>query len=351
MNMKKTLPLCALATALLLTACSNGTPQTSPQTTSTPELSAPSTGGAAVRTGLSLVADVSSSTAANGEIDGIAQSDVTVVAVTLDDEGVIGQCVIDGIRARVVFDDEGDLETDRATRFASKNELETTYGMKAASSIGREWNEQAAALAQYAVGKTVEELKGMALNEKGQPTDADLSSSVTMSVAGLVEGIAAAANNADYRGARSGDRLTLACMADMADSTEADDGKEGVAKVNTTVAAVTWKDDLITGCTIDSVQTEVSFDETGLITSDIFAPQPTKNELGDAYGMGEVSPIGKEWDQQVEAFCAYISGKTVEQVMGIAVDERTAPKEADLKTSVTIAVGPFQSLVQKAAGR
>ena len=46
--------------------------------------------------------------------------------------------------------------------------------MGKSSSIGKEWNEQAAAMAEYAVGKTVEELKGVAVNADGQATDADL---------------------------------------------------------------------------------------------------------------------------------------------------------------------------------
>ena len=78
----------------------------------------------------------------------------------MDDNGVITACVIDYIQAKVKFDETGKLVTDKASEFQSKNELGDAYGMRKASSITAEWNEQAAAFAAYCVGKTVEELLG-----------------------------------------------------------------------------------------------------------------------------------------------------------------------------------------------
>ena len=90
----------------------------------------------------------------------------------------------------------------------------------------------------------------------------------------------------------------------------------------------------------------ISFDTTGAITSDLAAPQ-TKNQLGDAYGMSEVSKVG-EWYQQAANFAAYVTGKTASDVALIHVDEATKPTDADLATSVTIAIGGFQDLIAKA---
>ena len=56
-----------------------------------------------------------------------------------------------------------------------------------------------------------------------------------------------------------------------------------------------------------------------------------------------------EWNEQAAAFCAYVTGKTADQVAGIAVDEKTAPTDVDLAATVTIAVGGFQALIAKAA--
>ena len=64
--------------------------------------------------------------------------------------------------------------------------------------------------------------------------------------------------------------------------------------------------------------------------------------------VGASSGIGKEWFEQVENFCAYITGKTFAEVAGIAVTETTAPADVDLATGTTIAIGGFQALIAKA---
>ena len=55
-----------------------------------------------------------------------------------------------------------------------------------------------------------------------------------------------------------------------------------------------------------------------------------------------------EWDAQAAAFASYVTGKTVSEVAGIAVDETTKPTDADLVSSVTIKIGGFQELIAKA---
>ena len=54
--------------------------------------------------------------------------------------------------------------------------------MAKASSIGREWYEQAAAFAAYTAGKTARQLTAIPTDDSGHPTGADLVSSVTISV-------------------------------------------------------------------------------------------------------------------------------------------------------------------------
>ena len=92
----------------------------------------------------------------------------------------------------------------------------------------------------------------------------------------------------------------------------------------------------------------MNFDDKGVITTDLTAAVQSKNQLGDAYGMGKYSPIGKEWNQQTASFCQYITGKTVGEVLGIAINQDTKPADADLAASVTIAIGSFLELVSQA---
>ena len=138
--------------------------------------------GEAVKTGLALITSVGSSTSASAEGDGLAQADITLVAVTVGEDGVIDDCVIDAIQSKVNFDASGQLITDLSTPVASKNERGDDYGMRKASSIGREWYEQAAGFAAYVTGKTPAEVSGIAVTEDGKAADADLAASVTISI-------------------------------------------------------------------------------------------------------------------------------------------------------------------------
>ena len=80
--------------------------------------------------------------------------------------------------------------------FTSKKDLKDNYGMKGASAIGREWYEQLAALEEYAVGKTVAEITGMALTDKGAAAVEELTSSCTIACGAFFDSLEAAAKNA-----------------------------------------------------------------------------------------------------------------------------------------------------------
>lgn len=309
----------------------------------------PAGGGAPVKTGLAVVADLGSSKDASAEGDGLAQSDIVLIAVTVDGDGVIDDCVIDAVQAKIGFDAAGKLTTDLSTTFPSKNELGDDYGMRKASSISKEWNEQMAALADYAVGKKASELKGVAVDETGKAGDADLAASVTLYIGSYVDGIVAAADNAQELGAAKGDRLGLASVTNMSKSKDASAEGDGLAQAYSTFAAVTFNGDTVTSCYIDAVQANVNFDTAGKITTDLTASPKTKNQLGDDYGMRKASSIGKEWNEQAAGFCAYVAGKTVSEIKGLAVDEGGKASDADLAATITVGIGEFQELIEKAA--
>ena len=296
-----------------------------------------------------MIPGLGSSKDATAEGDGTAQSEILLVAVTVGDDGVIDSCVIDNIQAKINFNTSGALTTDPSTTFPSKNELGDGYGMRKASSIGKEWNEQAQALADYAVGKTVDELKTMAVGEDGKAADVDLAASITLYMGSFVDGIEAAVNNATHMGASKGDKLGLASETNMSKSKDASADKEGVAQAYATIAAVTFNGDTVTSCYIDAVQANVNFDTTGHITTDLTAAPKTKNQLGDDYGMRGASSIGKEWNEQAAGFCAYVTGKTVAEIKGLAVDESGKAADADLAATITVGIGEFQTLIEKAA--
>ena len=152
------------------------------------ETEAPAAGG--LKTGLAIVSSLESSKDA-GEKDGNAQVDSIAVAVVVDAEGKIVNCMIDTAQNKMAFTAEGKVVMK--DEFKTKKELGDDYGMKAASGIGKEWFEQAAAMEAYVTGKTADEVAGIAVDEDGKTTDADLAASVTVSINGYQEVIAKAA--------------------------------------------------------------------------------------------------------------------------------------------------------------
>ena len=126
---------------------------------------------------------------------------------------LLQNCVIDVVQTKYNFSATGEITTDLATTYVSKKELGDGYNMRAASPIGKEWFEQAEALEKYVTGKTIDEVKGIAVTEDGYCVDEDLTSSVTMNISAIISAIEKAVNNAEDLGAKAGDKLGLGIIS------------------------------------------------------------------------------------------------------------------------------------------
>jgi hypothetical protein len=142
--------------------------------------------------------------------------------------------------------------------------------------------------------------------------------------------------------------MRVVTMNKLSASTSATADAPGYTQLDADIALVTEREGVITSCIIDSLQGKVEFDATGTITSQLNLILPTKTDMGDSYGMVNYGGAKSEWYQQAAAFASYVTGKTAEEVAGIAVTETTKPADgSDLATSVTIAIGGFQALIAK----
>jgi hypothetical protein len=206
--------------------------------TEAPATTDETTTAAAAKTGLAVNTSLAKSANA-GDADGLAQIDSTIVAVLVGQDGKILDCKLDAAQTKVNFSKEGKLVTDVATAFKSKQELGTEYGMLKASGIGKEWNEQADAFAAYVVGKTIDEVKGIALNE-GAPADADLAASVTVHITDYIATLEKAVANAQDLGAAEGDQLGLGVSTDIAKSKDASAEGDGLAQAYSYYVATTF---------------------------------------------------------------------------------------------------------------
>jgi hypothetical protein len=118
--------------------------------------------------------------AATAEKEGRIQTNVMFVGAAFDKDGKVLAAMLDTAQNQGTFDIAGLIL--KAEAAPTKVEKGDGYGMKAASAIGKEWYEQAKALTDYMVGKTMDEVKGIAI------TDEDLKTSVSV---GIEEYIAA----------------------------------------------------------------------------------------------------------------------------------------------------------------
>ena len=341
---------CAGTTVIVGGNCDCGTPNITVECNCTCQGGGTQTQGV-LKTGLSISTSFTKDSTFNAtaEKDGQVAYDLTIAAVVVDSNGVIVSCVIDSVPATVKFNTSGAITSDLNMSIPTKNELGENYGMVAWGGAKYEWDVQVAAVAQYAVGKTVDQLKTGDINmTTGKANDGtDLASSATIYLAGYVYAIEAAVNNAKALGAQAGDTLVLSTMNNVKSSVNATAAKAGTIQLDSDIVALTKRGETVTSCYLDAVQAKVSVDATGKIT--LPEKVETKNELGDAYGMVAWGGAKYDWNVQAASFASYITGKTASEIAGISVTESTKPADGtDLSSSVTIAIGGFQALIAKA---
>ena len=112
--------------------CVTEEPTVAPETTPAPEEApeaapeteaAPEAGTGALKTGLAVSTNIADTVSATAEAEGEAKYDVTLAAVTVDDNGVIQSCIIDSIPASVKFDATGSITSDVNAAVLTKNEM------------------------------------------------------------------------------------------------------------------------------------------------------------------------------------------------------------------------------------
>ena len=288
----------------------------------------------------------------SGDQTAQAQADVTIAAVGFDEEGKVASVTIDVAQTRVAYDEDMQVTSDLEEEVPTKKELEDDYGMRGASEIDAEWYEQAEALEEWMIGKTVDEITGMEVKEVDEahqhvPDVEELTSSVTITVEGYLEAVEEAwENREEVSGAET---VGLGIKTSIAKSTSEQ------AQVDTTMAATAFDSDgNVAGAQVDVAQIRVAFDEEGQITTDLEEEVRTKVELGDDYGMVGASGIDAEWYEQMEALEDWMVGKSVDEITGMEVKEvdeshQNVPDVEELTSSVTITVESYLAVVEEAA--
>ena len=148
--------------------------------------------------GLGIISTAEESVAATAEEEGVVKMYSDYAAVVVDADGKILAALTDATQPQIKIDAAGEI-VDTPFK-GTKRELKDDYNMVKFSGCTYEWYQQAAAFAEYAVGKTAAELKGseLKLNDEGHMVFVDeaLYASVSISVDGIIEVVVKAVGNA-----------------------------------------------------------------------------------------------------------------------------------------------------------
>ena len=342
--MKKVFAL-ALAAALALSMVACGSSE--PAAPAEPEV---------FKTGMGTVISAS---VANEDVENekgaSAQINTNIVVATFDKDGKVVSATIDVAQQKAAFDMDGKLAGEVDLR--TKCEKGDDYGMRGVSAIGKEVNEQYAALAEYFVGKTVEEIKAMPTferdaNHTAVPDVEELKASVTITVADYVAALEEAYNTAiETKGVPAKTGLGTVISASVTEE-DKENEKGASVQINTNMMAVALDENgVIVAAILDVAQQKAAFDLEGVAGE---VDLRTKVEKEGDYGMKGVSGIGKEYFEQAKALTDWMTGKTVEEVLAMPTYERDAnhtacPDVEELKASCTITVGDYLKALEEAA--
>lgn len=256
--------------------------------------------------------------------DNEAKTTSVSVGVTLDGDKKIVDIQADALPSTIEWDDEGKLVDQEGGDIES-----------AKQGGDAEWLDKITAFEEEAIGKSLEEIQEMDADEQ------------------LISATEKAIESSLSLGATEGDKLGFGVVNkyDVGHSASADasDEGDGNAQAYATYAVVTVDDSgVITSAIIDASQANVNFDEEGNITSDTSEPVTTKADLRDAYGMRGASEIGKEWFEQAWAIADFAEGKTLDEFLGVEVDDADMVTDVDLVSSATMAISEITMAVEYA---
>ena len=135
-------------------------------------------------------ANASSDVTATDDKDVNAQVDVTIVALTTDSDGRVTSAIGDMAEPALTVMSDGNVMAPDTVK--TKLEQGDSYGMRGASSLGKEWYEHSEGFCSYLKGKTAAEIAKL----PADGSDADLAALCTIDVTDLQKAAAKALEEA-----------------------------------------------------------------------------------------------------------------------------------------------------------
>jgi len=270
-------------------------------------------GDAVLKFGSAVYVGAPTATDASADAEGQGSVDVTVAAVSVGADGKIVACALDTMQSAVKYTTDGRAVGNPEAK--TKRELGNDYGM---NKIGtKEWFEQIDALQSVVAGKTLDEVKALVVEGKGN--DEVTTAGCTIYITDYIAAIEKAYNSAAESTVTAADTLKVSAytIQEIADATADKDGSNKVSVY--TFAAAVGADSKIVAAASDCVEVDFTFDTAGKSQFDATKEIKSKKEQGSNYGM---TAIGKqEWYIQAAAFDSQCIGKTAAEIVGLMSDD------------------------------
>ena len=124
-------------------------------------------------------ADLADDLMATDDKDASAQADITLAVVTVDENDRVTSAIGDMLQPVLTVSADGTVSGQELVK--TKNEMGDTYGMRAASALGKEWYEHSAGFCDYLKGKNAVEIAKI----PDDGSDVDLKALCTISITDL----------------------------------------------------------------------------------------------------------------------------------------------------------------------
>lgn len=183
----------------------------------------------------------------------------------------------------------------------------------------------------------------------GATSSSTATSTSTASSAASTSEATSEGTSSEAAATEAGVKTGMAIVSDTSSTKSADADGDGLAQVDSTVAAVlVGEDGKIISCKLDVAQNKIPVTAEG--TFDTTLTFQSKQELKEGYNMKGASGIGKEWYEQANAFAEYVVGMTAEEVRAIETDPEAhnGPVDADIAASCTMGVTDFIEAIAQA---
>ena len=280
------------------------------------------------------------------------QINATLATVVLDKDGKIVAVKLDAIQNKFELGDSVEF-----TELRTKKELGDEYGMAGkvdnnGDGVMLEWFEQVAALEEYLIGKTLEEVKAIETHEVNShfiaKDEALLSAGCTIQITDFIAAVVKACEDEFAVSFETAGDIALGLAANNANDGSIGDDFEATIKMNIDFAATVVVDGKIVAALNDATQPKVVIEDGVVLSADVGKNDAegnslglkTKRELKEGYGMA-----GK-------AFSEYVVGKTAAEVAGLETTlvngHYISTDEALLNAGCTIQITGIQSVVAEA---